>query len=129
LLKRSAPSRILNVTCKPYKFANINFSDINSSKEYNEKAAYDQSKLANAMFTDKLAELLRDSKVTVNAVDPGYAFTELQRHSSMFRSSVSGVTVTPVVKTFMKTPQMAAQSVIYAVASPDLQQTSGKIIT
>lgn len=81
------------------------------------------------MFTTKLAEYLQDTKITVNAVDPGYAFTELLRNSSMYKSSFSGVTVTPVVKTFMKTPEMAAQSIIYAVASPDLQETSGKIIT
>lgn len=58
-LKKSAPSRIVNVTTLKHGNSRINKVDLNSDKSYSEEEAYDQSKLANLMFTSKLAELLK----------------------------------------------------------------------
>jgi NAD(P)-dependent dehydrogenase (short-subunit alcohol dehydrogenase family) len=58
-LKKSAPSRIINVTTLKHASSKINKQDLNSSTLYNEEEAYNQSKLANLMFTAKLAENLK----------------------------------------------------------------------
>lgn len=58
-LKKSAPSRIVNVTTLKHGSSRINKVDLNSDMSYSEEEAYNQSKLANLMFTSKLAEVLK----------------------------------------------------------------------
>lgn len=58
-LKKSAPSRIVNVTTLKHGSSKINKEDLNSDMSYSEEDAYNQSKLANLMFTSKLAEVLK----------------------------------------------------------------------
>ncbi|RMZ98186.1 retinol dehydrogenase 13-like, partial [Brachionus plicatilis] len=70
-LAESSPSRVIVLTCKDHIKGEMNFEDLNSTKNYNEKDAYNQSKLANILFTKELAEKLKDSGVSVNCVDPG----------------------------------------------------------
>lgn len=58
----------------------IDFDDINSERDYSPWRAYQQSKLANLLFTRELQRRLSDagSPVTAHAVHPGYAATNLQ---------------------------------------------------
>jgi NAD(P)-dependent dehydrogenase (short-subunit alcohol dehydrogenase family) len=68
----------------------------------------------------------RTDKVTVTCVDPGYALTDLVRHSSIHKTSYSPSAY--FFKTFLKTPEMAAQPVIYAILSDELNGVNGKFI-
>lgn len=61
-------------------------TDINSEKQYDPAAAYNQSKLANVIFARELARRLSGTGVTVNAVDPGLVDTKLMRHMGVFNS-------------------------------------------
>lgn len=54
--------------------------DLNSEQKYNATDAYNQSKFANILFTRKLARSLTGTGVTVNAVDPGRTYTQINRH-------------------------------------------------
>lgn len=65
-LKKSAPSRIVNVTMLKHGSSKINKEDLNSELSYNEEDAYNQSKLANLMFTIKLAEVLKGLCINYN---------------------------------------------------------------
>lgn len=58
LVKKSAPSRIVNVSSVAHVWGSINLDDINSEKSYDKKRAYAQSKLANVLFTRSLAKRL-----------------------------------------------------------------------
>ena len=78
---REAPSaRIVNLSSLAYYNGKINFDDLNSEQSYSAYAAYNQSKLANILFTRSLAQRLEGTKVTVNALHPGMVRTELSRH-------------------------------------------------
>lgn len=71
LLRRSAPSRIVNVASGAQ--TPIDFDDLMLERGYGAMRAYAQSKLAQVMFTFELAERLRaegEEAVTVNAVHP-----------------------------------------------------------
>lgn len=68
LLRRSAPSRIVNVSSVAQ--TEIDFDDVMLERGYSGSRAYGQSKLAQILFTFDLAEELEGSGVTVNALHP-----------------------------------------------------------
>ena len=68
LLRESEPSRIVNVSSIAQ--APIDFDDIMLETGYSDGRAYAQSKLAQIMYTFELAERLKGSKVSVNALHP-----------------------------------------------------------
>ena len=68
LLRRSAPSRIVNVASVAQTA--IDFDDVMLERGYTGGRAYGQSKLAQILFTFDLAETLEGSGVTVNALHP-----------------------------------------------------------
>ncbi|XP_046687524.1 retinol dehydrogenase 13-like [Homalodisca vitripennis] len=125
-LKQSAPSRIVNVSSTAHKRGKINKEDLNSEKKYDGGEAYNQSKLANLLFTRELSKKLEGTGVTVNAVHPGIVDTEITRHMSFFNSYLAAVIIKPFVWMFIKTPRQGAQTVLYASLSPDLEKVSGK---
>jgi NAD(P)-dependent dehydrogenase (short-subunit alcohol dehydrogenase family) len=67
-LRSSAPSRIVNVSSAGQQA--IDFSDVMLERGYSGIRAYCQSKLAQILFTIDLAEELRGTGVTVNALHP-----------------------------------------------------------
>ena len=125
-MKNSNESRIIVLTCRDYSKSEINFEDLNYIKNFSEEAAYNQSKLANVLFTMELKERLKDTEITVNCVDPGYVYSDLLKNSSVHRSPYSPVSF--IMKLFLKTPLMGAQPVVFAAVSPSLDKTTGKII-
>jgi NAD(P)-dependent dehydrogenase (short-subunit alcohol dehydrogenase family) len=68
LLRRSAPSRIVNVSSVAQ--TEIDFDDVMLERGYTGSRAYGQSKLAQILFTFGLAEELEGTGVTVNALHP-----------------------------------------------------------
>ena len=67
-LKASAPSRIINNTALAYQLASIDFEDIQAEKkEFISGEVYGQSKLANMLFTRKLAKELEGEKLYCKA--------------------------------------------------------------
>ena len=119
-MKHSSESRIVNVTCQAYKAVDINFEDLNFLKEYNEKYAYAQSKLALILMTLQLNKLLQNTNIDVYAVDPGYVESNLARHTS-----ISGSIISPLFSTFLKTPAKGAEKVVFCCIEPNLK--SGKL--
>ena len=67
--------RIVIVTSSAEAFGRIDFDDLQSTKAYSGQRAYNQSKLANVLFTYELARRLNDTTVTANAVHPGVTNT------------------------------------------------------
>ncbi len=78
------------------------------------------------LFVNELSERLKGTGVTANCVDPGYVYTDLMRHSSVYKSPYSPVGF--VFKMFLKTPKMGAQPVIFACVSEELENISGKYL-
>lgn len=68
LLESSVPARIVNVASAGQQA--IDFSDVMLTRGYSGRRAYCQSKLAEILFTFDLAEELKGTGVTVNALHP-----------------------------------------------------------
>ncbi|XP_053684450.1 retinol dehydrogenase 13-like [Sabethes cyaneus] len=126
MLKMSAPSRIVVVSSLAHTRGKINVQDLNSEKSYDRAAAYEQSKLANVLFTRELAKRLQGTGVTVNAVHPGVVDTEIMRHMGIFNSWFSGILVKPFIWPFLKSPIAGAQTSVYAALDPELEKVSGQ---
>ncbi|XP_055374369.1 retinol dehydrogenase 13-like [Condylostylus longicornis] len=126
LLKSSAPSRIVVVSSLAHTRGDINVTDLNSEKSYDEGQAYSQSKLANILFTRELAKKLKGTGVTVNALHPGIVDTELFRHMGFFNSFLAKIFVRPLVWPFIKTPKSGAQTTLYVALDKELNDVSGE---
>ncbi|XP_062851767.1 retinol dehydrogenase 14a isoform X2 [Trichomycterus rosablanca] len=124
LLKRSAPSRVVVVSSKLYKYGEINFDDLNSERSYNKAFAYSRSKLANLLFTLELSQRLEGTGITVNALTPGIVRTNLGRHVHI------PLLAKPLFNlaswALFKTPEEGARTSVYLACSPDVEGVQGK---
>ena len=83
-LKEAPSSRIVNVSsvlykrCDTYDFDRMNSDDVKRMGTKN-NVAYNQSKLANILFSRSLAKRLADTNVSVYVLHPGLIRTELAR--------------------------------------------------
>ncbi|XP_064599849.1 retinol dehydrogenase 13-like [Liolophura sinensis] len=126
-IKKSAPSRIINVSSRAHIRGQINFDDINFQKEYHPRLAYSQSKLANVLFTRELSRRLEGTGVTVNALHPGMVNTELARHMSEAGYHMWALyPLYPLLMLVSKTPEQGAQTSIYAAVSEEAGKVTGK---
>lgn len=125
-IKASAPSRIVNVSSIAHARGFIDTSDFNSEKNYDPKKAYEQSKLANVLFTRELSRRLKESGVTVNALHPGIVDTELMRHMGIVNSFFGKITVYPFLWLFTKRPASGAQTTLYCALEPSLENVTGE---
>ena len=123
-LKASAPARVVNVSSAAHKFVKkINFDDINSENSYQTFSVYGQSKLANILFTKKLAALLKESKITVNCLHPGWVSTSLgQQNDRTFLASLMAFFSPLLAKNSLK----GAETSIYLCSSDKVSKISGK---
>jgi NAD(P)-dependent dehydrogenase (short-subunit alcohol dehydrogenase family) len=122
LLEKSEQGRIINVNSRAHGRGNMNFDDLYLSKNYNISTAYNQSKLANMLFTYALADKLKNTNITVNAFHPGLVNTDF---------GVKGVSsihalVWKIMKNFGRSPAAAAQDAIYLATADEIKGVTGK---
>ncbi|XP_024138416.1 retinol dehydrogenase 12 [Oryzias melastigma] len=124
LLKKSTPSRIVNVSSLAHEKGKIYFDDINLEKDYHPWKSYRQSKLANVLFTRELAKRLQGTGVTTYSLHPGVIKTELGRHFMPTISLWKRVLFKPF-SFFIKSASQGAQTTIYCAVEEKLQNESG----
>ncbi|XP_003705146.2 retinol dehydrogenase 13 [Megachile rotundata] len=125
VLKESAPSKIINVTSTAHKRGHIKLKDLNSEENYEPGDAYAQSKLANILFTRELANKLKGTGVTVNAVHPGIVRTEIMRHMGIYQSTMGRIIVDALTWIFIKTPVKGAQPILHVALDPSVKDVTG----
>ena len=113
VLVASAPARIVNVTSGAQAVGDIHFDDLQSERRYRGQAVYNQSKLANVLFTYELARRLDGSGVTVNCAAPGVTRTNFGRDDSGRLMRM----LSPLVRPFMRTPEQGADTLLYLATS------------
>lgn len=123
LLKSSSPSRIINVSSVIHKYGMIDFENLNMEKYWSDYLVYANSKLFLNLMTLELSERLKGTKVTVNALHPGMAGTNLFRN---IPSSILRNIVTKSIGFMFQNTWEAAQTSIYLSVSPDINLVSGR---
>jgi NAD(P)-dependent dehydrogenase (short-subunit alcohol dehydrogenase family) len=111
LLKKSGTARIINVSSVAHKRGRIDFNNLKGENDFNAYATYAQSKLANVLFSNLLAEKLNGTNVTSNSLHPGVITTKLLKSGfSMSGASLKDGAVTSV----------------YLAVAEEVQNISGK---
>jgi NAD(P)-dependent dehydrogenase (short-subunit alcohol dehydrogenase family) len=100
----------------------ILFDDLGMARAYDDKTAYGHSKLANALFSLKLAELLRGTRMTSNALHPGVMDTDLSRNLN----AISRFAWKAYVGVAGKSVEQGAATTCYVATSKQLGNVSGR---
>jgi NAD(P)-dependent dehydrogenase (short-subunit alcohol dehydrogenase family) len=120
-LRAGTPSRIINVSSGAHDGARLQFDDLQSEREYQPRAVYSRSKLANVLFTYELARRLKGSGVTANCLSPGVVATGmLADYMGVPRTGGASAS------SFGASPERGAQTSIYLATSPDVEGVTGK---
>ena len=128
LLRKSAPSRIVMLSSLAHKFVRqLDLENLNSEKNYHLFKIYCRTKLCNILFTRHLNDLLKGTKVTVNALNPGLVATHFM-DSYYQRYKVKSMTLSLFkhLTFIVRNEDEGAQTVILVSVDPDLEDTSGK---
>jgi retinol dehydrogenase-14 len=121
-LKASGPARVVTVASGAHAMGRIDFDDLQGQRSYSGSRAYNQSKLANVLFTYELARHLGASTVTANALHPGVVRTSFGADDP---GAVQRLLV-PFLRPFMKSPAQGAATSIHLASSPDLEGVTGR---
>jgi NAD(P)-dependent dehydrogenase (short-subunit alcohol dehydrogenase family) len=124
-LKESAPARIVVLSSDAHKGAlgGLDFDDLHARRSYHGIPVYCRSKLANVLFTVELADRLRGTGVTVNAVHPGVVASEFGGPDDT--RGVYRLLVKLSHWAFIST-EKGARTSVYVASAPELEGVSGK---
>ncbi len=117
----SAPARVINVSSNAHLGGQINFDDLQAQRGYFGWRVYAQSKLANVLHAYELARRLDGSRVTVNALHPGFVATRFAGNNGMLYHL--GL---KVAHFFALTPEQGARTSIYLASSEEVEGVTGK---
>lgn len=110
-------SRIINVSSDDHKKGTIKLGNLDYAVGWQ---AYANSKLANVIFTNTLADKLKGTSTTVYSLHPGVMKTNFGTSAWWFRLMYS------LFGFFMKKPDFGAKRIIYLAISKDVQSLSGE---
>jgi retinol dehydrogenase 14 len=121
-LRQSAAARVVTVSSNAQSLGRIDFDDLQGERSYSGARAYNQSKLANVLFTYELATKLQGTSVTANALHPGVVRTAFGAEDP---ATVQRFLI-PFVRPFMKSPTQGAATSIHLASAPELVHVTGR---
>jgi NAD(P)-dependent dehydrogenase (short-subunit alcohol dehydrogenase family) len=116
----SSPARVVTVSSAAQGMGTIDFDDLMGEQSYSGSRAYNQSKLANVMFTYELAKRLEGSGVTATALHPGITNTAFSAEDPSLGLLVK------LMRPFMRSPARGADTAVYLASSADAEGMSGR---
>lgn len=120
-LLASPAGRVVNVASGAHRKATLDFNDLMGERRYNGWRAYCRSKLANVLFTYELARRLAGTRVTANALQPGWASTGFAGNNGW-----RGRVWQAVATVFALSAEKGARTVVYLAASPEVAGVTGR---
>jgi retinol dehydrogenase-14 len=117
-----APARVVTVSSNAQAMGRIDFDDLQGARSYSGARAYNQSKLANLLFSYELARRLAGRGVTANALHPGVVRTGFGSEDPGRLQKL----VMPVGRLLLKSPEKGAETSIHLASSPDVEGVTGR---
>ena len=121
-IKQGVAARVVTVASNAQSMGRIDFDDLQGERSYSGARAYNQSKLANVLFTYELARKLQGTAVTANAVHPGLVSTGFGAEDPGTAQRL----LVPFMRPWMRSPARGAVTSIHVASAPDLEQVTGR---
>jgi NAD(P)-dependent dehydrogenase (short-subunit alcohol dehydrogenase family) len=113
---------VVTVSSGAQAMGRIDFDDLQGSRRYNGQRAYNQSKLANVLFTYELARRTGGTGMTANVLHPGVVRTAFGQEDSGRWMRL----MLPAVRPFMRSPEQGAATSVHLASSPEVEGLSGR---
>jgi len=120
-LLASVSARVINVASQDHRSGQIDFDDLMAEKHYDRRKAYEQSKLANILFTYELARRSGAAGPTANTLCPGLVRTNLGANNGWLRKKVLNL-----IGRGRMTAAEGADTPIYLASSPEVEGITGR---
>jgi retinol dehydrogenase 14 len=120
-LVASAPARVVTVSSAAHGMGRIDFDDLMGERKYSGQEAYNQSKLANVMFTYELARRFEGTGVSATALHPGMTNTAFSAEDP----ARAFAPLVAILRPFMRSPERGADTAVYLANSPDVEGVTG----
>jgi NAD(P)-dependent dehydrogenase (short-subunit alcohol dehydrogenase family) len=122
LLKKSKQGRIIFVSSVAHKiFGTFDLSGLNSKHYILPMFLYGRSKLAVVMATFEMANRLKETSVTVNALHPGVINTKIFENMPFPLNLLA-----PIYTTFFRSPADGAHTINYLAVSKEVDDITGQ---
>jgi NAD(P)-dependent dehydrogenase (short-subunit alcohol dehydrogenase family) len=120
-LKAAKQGRIINLSSSVHSGGKFDPQNLQSEQKFSSFGTYANSKLLVLLFTIELAERLRLTPITANAVHPGVVKTPMMlRAPGIFRA------VAYIALPFAVSPRQGAATSVYLASSSDVSAVTGK---
>lgn len=123
LLEKSDAGRVIHLASMMHVLGNINTDqfEFDSVKKYNGVLSYGHSKLANLLFSNALAEKLKPTTITSNALHPGGVDSEIYRDLPKYQYLA--------MKLFLISPKKPAELIKKMALSPEWSSRTGQYVS
>jgi NAD(P)-dependent dehydrogenase (short-subunit alcohol dehydrogenase family) len=120
-LNKSDNPRIINVSSAGYSSGKFDPDNFQSEKKFGTFSTYCDTKLLNILFSLYMAERLKDTGITVNALHPGVV-------NSNFAHELKGIfnLINKMFKPFLLSPKKGAATSVYLASSEEVKNVTGK---
>ena len=121
-MRRSAPSRIIQVNSQGHRFGGLNVDDLDwRRRHYTGLRGYGASKTAQLLTVWRFAKILDGSGVTINAMHPGAVLSNIgSNNGRLYRWYKENI-----LERTLRDPEIAGQAIHYLATAPELESTSG----
>lgn len=117
LLEAAPAGRVVTLSSSLHYRGRMRWDDLQAERSFSGPRAYNQSKLANVLFTLALARRLEKTNVRAFAVHPGVVATELARSYPKL--------LIKVFHLFLLTPEQGARCSLHAATAPERAAQNG----
>lgn len=121
-LKATPGARVVSTASDAHKSGRLDFTDLQSEKNYGSFRVYGTTKLENILFTRELSRRLQGSGVTANCLHPGFVGTRFGQNNA---SNVFLKGLSRTIMSFGLKPEEGAKTIIYLASSPEVEGKSG----
>jgi retinol dehydrogenase-12 len=120
-LEKSPQGRVINLSSSVYRAGKFDPGNLQSEQRFSTIGAYAASKLCVLLFTIELAQRLKPTRVTANAVHPGIVRTPMMRGAPGVLRLISYAALP-----FSRSPDKGAATSVFLAGSPDGARISGQ---
>lgn len=119
----SAPSRIIQINSEGHRFGGLDINDLNwERRRYKGLQGYGASKIAQLLTVWEMADQLKGTGVTINAVHPGEVRSNIGMNNNWSYRLYKQI----FIRWMLKDPVSSGSAIYYAAAAPEMAETSGE---